>query len=287
MHKFSLLLLAVAAAVVCRAAKVEEKEIPSTAMNKSIKALVVYPDAYAKGDRRYPVVYMLHGHGDNQTGWVQKGGVAPLADQHGVIIVCPDAGISWYYDSPVNPALRYETFVAKELVAWTDANYRTIAERKARAIMGLSMGGHGALYLGSRHTDTFAVAAVMSGGVDVRPFAKQWELENKLGSPKEHPENWDNGAAITNALKLKNGELAISIDCGTGDFFLQVNRNLHTELQKAKIDHDYTERPGVHSWVYWSNSVKYQYLFFHEFLAKQGIGSDGMPATPATAATAH
>ena len=81
-----------------------------------------------------------------------------IADEKGIIFVCPDGKDSWYWDSPKNPAYRYETFVSSELVNYIDRNYKTIADRKGRAITGLSMGGHGAMWLGIRHKDVFGAA---------------------------------------------------------------------------------------------------------------------------------
>ena len=100
-----------------------------------------------------------------------------MADTYGVIIVMPDGGFdSWYYDSPVEPTYRYETFVARELVEYIDSHYRTKAEPSARAIAGLSMGGHGALYLAIRHQNVFGAAGSLSGGVDIRPFPDNWNI---------------------------------------------------------------------------------------------------------------
>ena len=88
---------------------------------------------------------------------------------------------SWYWDSPKNPAYRYETFVSSELVKYIDRNYKTIADRKGRAITGLSMGGHGAMWLGIRHKDVFGAAGSTSGCVDIRPFPKNWSMNKQLG----------------------------------------------------------------------------------------------------------
>ena len=148
---------------------------------------------------------------------------------------------------------------------------RTIADRKARAITGLSMGGHGALYLAIRHENIFGAAGSMSGGVDFRPFPDKWDIKKYLGDYATHADNWNRNTVINLVDSLHNGELKIIFDCGVGDFFLQVNRDLHQKLLAEKIEHDYIERPGEHNWDYWTNSVKYQLLFFRQYFIQQNV----------------
>ena len=117
----------------------------------------------------FPVVYMLHGAGGNHRSMPGDGVIAGLSDRHGFIAVCPDGAVtSWWIDSPIDPTMKYETFVSKELPAYMDANYRTRAEKGGRAIMGGSMGGHGACWNGIRHRDVFGAIGNIYGGVDLR-----------------------------------------------------------------------------------------------------------------------
>ena len=243
--------------------------VPSPGMKKEVPATVILPDAYQKEGVRLPVLYLLHGYSDNNLGWVTRTPVKDLADQYGIIVVCPDAAYSsWYFDSPEDPAWRYETFVSKELVTEIDKRYRTLPKRESRAIAGLSMGGHGAMFLAIRHPDTFSVAVCLSGGVDLRPFPDNWDIAKRLGTLKDHPDRWTANSVVTLAETLPPGELAISIDCGVDDFFITVNRNLHQLLLTRKVPHDYTERPGSHGWEYWANAIKYQMLFMSDHLAR-------------------
>ena len=133
------------------AAKTDTIITYSPSMDKEIPAVVITPDSY-NGEIQFPVLYLLHGHGGNYSSWTSSSDEAlQMADQYNFIIVCPDGNIdSWYFDSPMDSTSRYETYVAKELVEWIDSNYKTIPNKKARAITGLSMGGHGALYLAFR-----------------------------------------------------------------------------------------------------------------------------------------
>lgn len=244
------------------AAKVDTVTTYSTVMKKNIKAVVITPDSYSK-DKVYPVVYLLHGAGDNYSGWIKKAPtVALTADLYQQIIVCPDGNsTSWYFDSPVNKDWKYETYVTKELIPFIDGHFQTVKDRKGRAITGLSMGGHGALYLAFKHQDLFGAAGSMSGGVDIRPFPKSWKIEQKLGSYAEYPENWEKNT-VTNMLNLLTpNSIALIIDCGTEDFFYKVNVNLHDKLMERNIPHDFIIRPGGHTWPYWENAVKYQMMY--------------------------
>lgn len=241
-------------------------------MHKSYKCVIITPDAYdKKKSERFPVVYLLHGYGGNYANWITKvPALKQLADEYEMMVVCPDGNIgSWYLDSPIDSSRKFETYVGTEIPAYIDSHYRTLADRKHRAITGLSMGGHGGLYLGIRHQQTFGAAGSMSGGVDIRLFPKSWELSQLLGPlDKEHLNNWNNYTAINQLPLLKDSALALIIDCGVKDFFINVNRNLHQQLVQQGITHDYIERPGEHNWDYWSNSVVYQLLFFHRFFTK-------------------
>lgn len=250
-----------------KAAKIDTIQVFSAAMNKNIKTCVIVPDNYKKSNKKFPVVYLLHGYSGNYATWV-KGfkEVGKQVDQYGFIAIGVDGNYSsWYFDSPIDPAFKYETYVIKELVPFIDRKYKTIASREGRAISGLSMGGHGALYLSFKHQDVFGAAGSMSGGVDIRPFPENWDIKKRLGPITEFPENWEKNT-VTNMLDLvKGNKLKLIIDCGVDDFFMDVNRELHKKMLALKINHDYIERPGQHNMEYWENSLKFQLLFFDNF----------------------
>ena len=227
------------------------------------------PDSYTTGSE-FPVVYLLHGYSGNYSDWAKKASnIGQLVDRHQVIIVCPDGNFgSWYFDSPADPSFRYETYVANELVSWIDSHYKTVKNRRGRAITGLSMGGHGALYLAFRHQDVFGAAGSMSGGVDIRPFPNNWDMAKRLGSYAQFPERWEQNTVINMLHLLTPGALALIVDCGTEDFFSHVNNNLHDKLLERNIAHDYITRPGGHDWAYWTNAVTYQLLFMRQYFDK-------------------
>lgn len=253
------------------AAQVDTLMVKSPSMNKEVQVVVVAPDvALGKKAVACPVVYLLHGFGGNAKTWINtKPELPQIADEKGCIFVCPDGKNSWYWDSPKNKDYRYETFISSELINYIDRHYHTIAARSGRAITGLSMGGHGALWNAIRHKDVFGAAGSTSGGVDIRPFPGNWSMSEQLGTIEDHKEVWEEHTVINQVDKLQNGELALIIDCGESDFFLEVNKNLHRRLLEFKIDHDFITRPGGHTGEYWNNSIDYQILFFSKFFRKQ------------------
>lgn len=252
-------------------ATVDTVNVFSAGMNKNIKTVVIKPDTYNE-KKSFPVLYLLHGYSDRYDGWVTKvPSIIELSDLNDIIVVCPDGGFnSWYWDSPVDAAYQYETFVAKELIKWADNNLYTIPSREGRAITGLSMGGHGGLYLAFRNQDVFGACGSMSGGVDIRPFPNNWDMYKYIGKQSESPENWNEYTVMGLLHLLTPNRLKIIIDCGTEDFFYEVNERLHKELLYRNIPHDYISCPGSHNWEYWSNAIKYQMLYFNEFFDNQG-----------------
>ena len=254
------------------AARIDTVAVFSPRMQRDIPAVVVVPDAAvaaaadsAAGTQRFPVLYLLHGHGGSYLSWLGICDLRALAERHGMIFVCPDGENSWYWDSPLDPRSQFETFVSTELVDWVDARYPTIPAREGRAVTGLSMGGHGALWVALHHKDRFGAAGSTSGGVDIRPFPDSWHMKNQLGERDEHPERWNAHTVIEQVDSLKNGELALIFDCGYEDFFYQVNLNLHDKLLKLGVGHDFQVRPGAHNAAYWSVSLPSQLVFFERY----------------------
>ena len=142
-------------------ASVDTVSIYSNAMHKNIKAVVIKPYNYKTG-KDFAVVYLLHGAYGNYQNWIRKvPALQTYVDLYKIIIVCPDGLNSWYFDSPIDSSYKFETHVGTEVPAYIDANYKTKKDRKYRAIAGLSMGGHGALFIAFRHAETFGACGSM------------------------------------------------------------------------------------------------------------------------------
>lgn len=240
-------------------------------MQKGFKCVVIKPETYKKNKPGFPVVYLLHGAGGDFSNWIKRvPGIKNYADKYNFLIVCPDGGTtSWYLDSPIDSSMRYETYIGIEVPAYIDAHYATIKNRTGRVITGLSMGGHGALFLAFRHSDFFGACGSMSGVVDLYSSRNKYDLMKRIGDTVNHKENWKKYSAIDFIENYPKDSLAIIIDCGLDDAFFSINRLLHEKMIRLKIPHDYTERPGNHDWNYWGNAVEYQFLFFRKYFDRK------------------
>lgn len=262
------------------AAKVDTLQVASTAMGKTYKAAVVLPNSYTKSKIAFPVMYLLHGAYGHFSDWLKntpnKKLVHNLADQYNMIIVMPEGEtFSFYIDSPVNKESQFETFITQEVIQKVDKTYKTIANKSGRVITGLSMGGHGALYLSARHPELFCAAGSMSGAVDMSTMLNRDSsaqivklMQPVFGDKSGNTELYEQNSVLRMADKIKANKLPLIIDCGVDDFLIEPNRELHRRLVYNKVDHDYTERPGAHTWDYWENSLPYHALFFNKILAK-------------------
>jgi S-formylglutathione hydrolase FrmB len=272
--------------VSAQASTVDSLDVPSAAMNKSYKAAVVLPASYAKNNASYPVLYLLHGGGGHFRDWLintpDKMLVKNLADKYNLIIVMPEGEtFGWYLDSPFDPANKFETHLTKEVIQKVDATYRTVKSNKGRVITGLSMGGHGAMYLSTRHPELFCAAGTMSGAMDmnytkfkVNPeFTKSLKdrFEKLLGTSDVSNEVFVKNSIVNMVDVIKKNAMPIIIDCGVDDFLIDANRELHSRLLYANVAHEYTERPGAHTWPYWENSLPFHLLFFHKVLKTNGV----------------
>lgn len=268
------------------AAKVDTLEITSPSMQKKIKAAVVVPAGYKKSKKRYPVLYLLHGGTGSYRDWLSKTPdkmlLHRLADEYKLLIVTPDAGpTSYYFDSPLDRSSQYETFISKELVEKIDNTYRTVQDRKGRVIAGLSMGGHGAVYISTKHPDVFCAAGSMSGVMDINTatwkvpaeFAelRAQNFARLLGPPQDQPHPYPAYTAVGLTDQIKANDVELMIDCGVDDFLIETNRELHRLLLANETPHVYIERPGAHTWEYWGNALPYHVLFLHDVLKDNGV----------------
>ncbi len=228
-----------------------------------MRVTVVTPDGNA--EQKFPTVYILNGFSGGYRDWMKRmPELGNLADQYGMVLVMPDGRDSWYWDSPVDPGMQMESFFTQDLVQYVDSVLPTIPNRENRAITGLSMGGHGSLWLATRHPEIWGNAGSMSGGVDIRPFAERWLMATRLGKTiAEDPELWASHTVANIIPQMAQAQLNITFDCGCEDFFATVNAELHQAMLDANIPHDYSSRPGKHTWTYWKNSILYHLLYFN------------------------
>ena len=229
-----------------------EHSIYSSSMNKQVPLIADIPDTYFSTETHLPVILLLHGYGGNYKNWSEKVDLEERVDQFNSLIICPDGSSnSWYLDSPMDQSSQYETFMVDELIPWIRKNYRI----SRLGISGLSMGGHGALYLAFRHQDIFNAVSSISGGVDLTFSTVKWEISKIIGSYENYSERWRDNSIVNMVYLVEKSDLPIYIDCGIDDFFITCNRELHSRLLKAGVAHIYNEKPGRHNWDYWEKNL--------------------------------
>jgi S-formylglutathione hydrolase FrmB len=242
---------------------VEDRTFASEALGRTMRYRVILPDDYTRSLRRYPALYLLHGLTGNYRDWETRTDIFRYTRDLGLIIVMPDAGNSWYSNSQVEAAARFETYIASDLVEDVDRSYRTIATRHGRAIAGLSMGGYGALKFGLKYASRFVFAGSSSGAVaaadpSFAPRAGETfgrELQAILG-PVDSPSRLENDLLALVAKADPATLPFLYLDCGTEDRLLESNRVFVAALQRKKIAYEYHEVPGGHTWDYWDRQVQ-------------------------------
>jgi S-formylglutathione hydrolase FrmB len=263
--------------------QVDTVEVFSKAMNKSLKAAVVKPEGYNHNNKSYPTIYLLHGGSGSFSDWHKKTTdpnlLTNLANLHDVIIVTPGVGpSSYYYDSPILDSVKYETYFIQELIPFIDKNYRTINDRKSRAITGLSMGGHGSLMLSAKHPELFIAAGSMSGVMNID--TRMWKVNEDFRKLRQEGQKAMLGdiaydfpfteyTVVGLVDKMKDNGISLIIDCGIDDFLLETNRQIHQLLLQNQTPHEYTERPGAHTWQYWTEALPFHMLFINKVLVRK------------------
>jgi enterochelin esterase-like enzyme len=234
------------------------------------KYAVYLPPDYEISERSYPVLYLLHGGGDDQTGWIQFGEVLRIADAAiadgtatAMIIVMPDANAGQRgYFNDIKGEWRYEDFFFKEFMPFVEKRYRIKGEKRYRAVAGLSMGGGGTFMYTLHHPELFSSACPLSascGPLTLEDMDRYLERRNIKADTEEQKEAYfkqHSALALVNdmpAEQLKS--VRWYIDCGDDDFLYEGNSLIHIALRKREIPHEFRVRDGAHSWTYWRESL--------------------------------
>ncbi len=213
------------------------------------------------GQEKLPAIILLHGYSGNYKQWDQIMNAQKYADEYNFVIICPDGLFnSWYINSPAKANSQFEDFFYKEL-------YPSIAKRpevnaEKIFISGLSMGGHGALYLFSKRPELFKSAGSTSGGVNLLDGVGKWGLNDLLGSQDRNDEVWNSFSVMSWIDNLKGNSKPFIFDCGSGDFFYASNNKLKEKVDALKLNATYISQPGAHNRAYWAKSIKQHMDFF-------------------------
>lgn len=258
--------------------------MPSKILKGDRKFAIYLPPDYETSQRSYPVLYLLHGGGDDQTGWVQFGEVLHITDkaiQEGkstpMIIVMPDAntGRRGYFNDPKGD-WNYEDFFFNEFMPHVEKTYRIKAEKRYRAVAGLSMGGGGSFMYALHHPELFSSACPLSASTGPLTLKDAGEWLERRSEQKYTDAEKEKYFKTYSALELVNTmgvdqlkSVRWYIDCGDDDFLYEGNSLIHIALRKKEIPHEFRVRNGGHTWTYWRESLpvvlEFVSMAFHQY----------------------
>jgi putative tributyrin esterase len=240
-------------------------KLNSKLMGREMPYRISVPDSYGNDkEKRYPVIVLLHGLTGHFDNWFARTKLAEYAMNHQFIIVTPEGNDGWYTDSVSMPTDKYESYIIQELIPEIDKNYRTLANRKNRAIAGLSMGGYGSLKFGLKYPEMFSLAGSFSGALGAASFSEKTAgpigkaidlIYGPLDSDTRKANDLFRIVKDLSPEKLKSLPF-LYVDCGTEDFLIQNNRDFMQLLVEKKVPHEFRQLPGAHNWEYWDSQVQ-------------------------------
>src|SRR5690554_265884 len=276
-------LLFIALPALAQTGKVYDNLTVSSTILKSDRKFALYlPPDYESSERSYPVLYLLHGAGDDQTGWVQFGEVLHIADKAikegkatPMIIVMPDAdtGRRGYFND-IQGDWNYEDFFFEELIPHIEKTYRAKTQKRYRAISGLSMGGGGTFMYALHRPEMFSAAAPLSayvGPLSLEQAKERMPKENKFTDEqvKTYFERHNAISLVEQMPDDQKNAVRWYIDCGDDDFLYEGNSLVHIAMKKHEVPHEFRIRDGAHTWTYWRESLpdvlKFVSASFHQY----------------------
>ncbi len=271
-YGFITLFLLVSSTLFAQTGKVyDDLSLASKILKSERKYAVYLPPDYETSNRSYPVLYLLHGGGDDQTGWVQFGEVLNIADKAinsglatPMIIIMPDAFTGRRgFNNDIKGDWNYEDFFFNELVPIVEKKYRIKSEKRFRAVAGLSMGGGGSFIYALHHPEMFSSSCPISGGigpVTIDDARKQQSRDNP-NLPDSVISNYYNRysvlALINNMPDTSKKAVRWYIDDGDDDEYNLAEGSclVHIAMRKKEIPHEFRIRDGGHNWTYWRASL--------------------------------
>jgi enterochelin esterase-like enzyme len=257
--------------------------LKSKVLNMDRKYAIYLPPDYESSQRSYPVLYLLHGAGDDQTGWVQFGEVQNITDKAiregnatPMIIVMPDANTGRRgYSNDATNTWRYEDFFFQDFLPFIEKTYRIKPDRHYRAVAGLSMGGDGTFTYALHHPELFAAACPLSAATGPANFdstSARLKRENNNIADTAIMAYYKRQSVlelINNMAEGNKKAVRWYIDCGDDDFLYEGNCLVHIAMRKKDIPHEFRTRDGAHNWTYWRTALpevlQFVSMSFHQF----------------------
>jgi len=245
-----------------QSSRLSEISHPSRVLGRDVSFKVLFPKDYGKAEKRYPVLYLLHGLGGDHRNWTDKTELARMSEKLQLLVVMPDGGDSWYSDSFSEPQEAYEKYFLEELIPFVEGTWSARVSRDRRFVAGLSMGGFGAIKFGLKRPDLFSMAGSFSGALDApsrgegNAFLRPSIMKVFGPSGSDRRKSDDLFLLVGSFPSDKISSLPFFyLDCGTEDWLLDTNRKFSDLLLSKKIPHEFRQLPGRHDWKYWDGQV--------------------------------
>jgi enterochelin esterase-like enzyme len=259
------------------------REFDSTALQRKWSYAVYLPDGYETSNLKYPVLYLLHGHGQDLYAWVNFGHIQPTTDEliaHGeippAIIVMPDAGTTWFVDRKE----KMETAVIQDLIGDVQHTFRVIEARNGRVVAGLSMGGYGALRFVLKYPEMFAAAGLLSPAIydPEVPQGSGARRAGVFGAAEFDPQVWKelNYPTLWEAFLAKKIAVPMYINSGDDDdFFIEAEATrLYSLLRKNGQPAELRIVDGAHKWPVWESTIGDAMRYVFRYSARPALVTD-------------
>jgi len=243
----------------------------SKALQRNMPYRVVMPSHIDSG-KKLKTAYLLHGGGGGYRDWTNYSDAAKYAE-HGLILVMPEGNSSYYANAAERRNDRYEDYIVKDLIEDVESKFPAANQREDRAIVGVSMGGFGAVNLALRHQELFAFAGGISAAVDVpsRPFSikrlEQWRRFRAIFGPWDGPAQKANDPMVLVGSADPKSTPYLFLACGEQEGLLGPNRQFATLLEKHHFAYEFHTTPGDHNWKQWDEWLPELFESLEEHLA--------------------
>lgn len=244
-----------------------EMHCKSRVLHLEVAVNVIIPDRPRADEKwgsreTYKTLYLLHGLSDDHTVWTRRTSIERYSMDHGIAVVMPAVGRSWYSDTAYDA--KYFTFVAEELPELCRSYFKGMSDkREDNMVAGLSMGGYGAFKIGMTYPDRFCACASLSGAFDVLNLGKHHfdEWRGNWGFELKEPDDMKGSPSDLFALTEKCVKSGATLPklyfwCGTEDFLLSTNRKYKELLDSLAVEYTYKESEGDHTWKWWDLHIQ-------------------------------